>query len=420
MRILAVNKYLYRRGGAESYLLDLTDLQRRRGDVVELFGMRHPEDSAPHPLSDTFPSYVELDPAPDGLRGLAAAGRMVWSVASARGMARALARVQPDVVHLHNVYHQLSPSILGPVRRAGVPCVMTLHDYKLACPSYQMLDHGELCDACVTGGTWHAAQRRCKGGSLAASSLLALESGLHRLTGAYRGVDLFLSPSSFLAGVMRRAGVFPDRLRVVPHFAEVSPVRPDPERRSGFLFAGRLSREKGVDVLIDAMGALPETARLSVAGDGPERVALERQAAAVAPGRVAFLGRLPKPDLQDLLQGSLASVLPARWNENQPMTVLEALGAGVPVVCTDLGGLPELVSHGVDGLVVPPDDPAALAAALVALSTDPVRAARMGAAGRVKVERELSPQAHLERLDAAYAEAAERRGRRPSLGRVPA
>src|SRR5689334_4592914 len=134
MRILHVNKFLYRRGGAEGYMLDVAALQRAAGHEVGLFGMDHPENDAPQPLSDTFPPFVELEPAPSGLAGVRASARMVWSSSSARGIERAIREFRPDLVHCHNIYHQLSPSILRPVARAGIPCVMTLHDYKLACP----------------------------------------------------------------------------------------------------------------------------------------------------------------------------------------------------------------------------------------------------------------------------------------------
>jgi glycosyltransferase involved in cell wall biosynthesis len=401
VRILHVNKFLYRRGGAESYMLDLAQLQRRAGHTVELFGMSHPDNLEDLSLSDTFPSYVELEPAPHGVAGLAAGARMVWSPQSARGMTRALQRFRPDVVHCHNVYHQLSPSILAAVRRAGVRCVMTLHDYKLACPSYQMLDHGRLCDACVEGSALNAARRRCKGGSTVASTLLAVESSVHRAVRAYDAVDVFISPSRFLAGVMARTGLASERLVVLNHFVDVVP-RPASTRRSGFVFAGRLSAEKGVDNLIRAMALLPPSTRLHVAGDGPLRSDLEALALEVAPGQVTFHGRLDKDALREVVATSVASVVPSRWHENQPMTILESYASEVPAVVTSLGGMPELVRDGVDGLVVPHDDPRALAGALQRLDTDRDLAAEMGRSGRRRLADEFDVGLHLSRLEAVY------------------
>ncbi|SDZ24659.1 Glycosyltransferase involved in cell wall bisynthesis [Micromonospora pattaloongensis] len=403
MRVLHVNKFLYRRGGAEGYLLDLAGLQRAAGDEVAYFGMTHPQNESPLPYAEHFPSYVELDPPPRGLRPrAAAAGRMIWSPQSRRGLAAVLADFRPDVVHLHNVYHQLSPSVLAAARAAGVPCVLTLHDYKLACPSYQLLDRGAVCDACVTGGPLMAVRRGCKGG-LGASALLAIESWLHRTLRAYDGVAAFVSPSRFLAGVMRRAGVFPDRMHVLPHFADVAalPVKVAPG--GGVVYAGRLAPEKGVDTLIDAVAALPAGVPVDVAGDGPARAALEERASRRAPGRIRFHGRLDKPRLHELVRSAAVVAVPSRWHENQPMAVLEAFGCGVPVVGTDLGGLPELITPGVDGEIVPADDPAALGAALARLVAAPGRAYELGRAARAKVERDFTPGAHLAGLRELYA-----------------
>jgi glycosyltransferase involved in cell wall biosynthesis len=409
VRILHVNKFLYRRGGAEGYMLDLADLQRAQGHEVELFGMRHEADETTHRFQSLFPPQVDLDPTPDGaVDKVRSAARMIWSSSSRRGMAAVVEQFRPDVVHCHNIYHQLSPSVLSPLRRADVPCVMTLHDYKLACPSYQLLDQGRLCDACVTGGTWRAAHHACKDGSRAASTLLALESTLHRRTGAYGAVDVFVSPSRFLADVMRRAGVFPDRLQVVNHFADVNgtPVKVQPG--GNLLFAGRLSHEKGIDVLIEALALTRETTILDIAGDGPARGQLEEQARTAAPGRVRFHGRLDKGALQELMRSSIASVVPSRWYENQPMTVLESFGSGVPVVASDLGGLPELVRDGVEGWLVPAENPIALAAALDRVWADPAQALSMGAAARRRVLQDFSTERHLDAVATVYADAAQR------------
>ncbi|MEO3936283.1 glycosyltransferase family 4 protein [Dermatophilaceae bacterium Soc4.6] len=409
MRILHVNKFLYRRGGAEGYMLDVAALQRSAGHEVGFWGMDHPENDRPQPLGDTFASHVELEPAPGGLAGVAAAGRMVWSRSSAAGLSAAVARFRPDIVHCHNIYHQLSPSILRPLARAGVPVVMTLHDYKLACPSYQLLADGAPCEACVGHGTWHAAVKRCKGGSLAGSVVLAVESGLHRAVGAYDSVDHFVCPSQFLAGVMQRQGISADRLSVVNNFTDIPAPRERHDAGEGIVFAGRLSHEKGVDVAIRAI-ARTSAGLLHIAGDGPERAALEVLAAQVAPGRVVFHGRLDAGPLAELVRSCRALTLPARWHENQPMTILEAFAVGTPVVVTDLGGLPELVTDAEHGLVVRAGDEAALAAAFDALAVDSVASLAMGRNGRARLERDFGAETHLQRLDTVYEQAAARRG----------
>lgn len=415
MRILHVNKYLYRRGGAEGYMQDVAALQVAEGHDVAFFGMAHPE-NPPLRYAEHFPPLVELEPPPPGPVDKARAiARMMYSSSSRRGIAAVVADFAPDVVHLHNIYHQLSPSILGPLHAYGVPTVMTLHDYKLACPTYQFLANGELCEVCIDGRFRHAVARRCKGGSRGASATLALESRVHRSTGAYAPVRLFISPSRFLAEKMVEAGVFPDRMHVLNNFVGATDFPAKASPGGEIVFAGRLSGEKGVDVAVRALALLDPSARLSIAGEGPERAALEALAGQCAPGRVTFHGRLPKPALLELLRSAAVAVVPSRWHENMPMAVLEAFACAVPVVTTDLGGLPELVTPGVDGETVPANDPAALAAALRGLLADPERAFAMGQAGRRKAESRFGPAEHLSRLAELY-ERAGRPDRQPVFG----
>jgi glycosyltransferase involved in cell wall biosynthesis len=415
MRVLHVNKYLYRRGGAESYMQAVAALQADAGHDVAFFGMDHP-DNDPQRYSAFFPSYLELEPPPDSLGGkMRGLGRMVWSTSARRGIDAVVEDFRPDVVHLHNTYHHLSPSILGPVARRRLPAVMTLHDYKLACPTYRFLDKGELCEACLGGHFTQAVRRRCKDGSLGSSTAMAAELAIHTALRAYRHVQVFVCPSRFIIGRMAAAGVFPDRLRWIPHFVEpaAEPVDGSNDRSGGdatVVFAGRLSPEKGIDTLIDAVGRLGGNVRLDVAGEGPDRSRLEALASRVAPDRVRFAGRLDQKEMDALIAGAATLVLPSRWYENQPMVVLEAFARGVPVVASDLGGTPELIRHGTDGFLVPPDDAAALAASLEALLADPERARAMGRAARQRALTTFSPDLHLRRLDDAYAEAARRVG----------
>jgi glycosyltransferase involved in cell wall biosynthesis len=405
MRILHVNKFLYRRGGAESYMLDVAAAQTEAGHEIAFYGMRHPENPT-LPFQDAFPPLVELEPPPTGLRRrVTATGRMLYSPSSRRGIEEVVRAFQPDVVHLHNIYHQLSPSVLRPLRDLGVPVVMTLHDYKLICPSYLLLDHGKPCEACLDGRFRHAVRRRCKDGSLGASAVLALESTVHRATNAYGPVQVFICPSRFLAGKIAQAGVYPDRLLVLNNFVDTQGVASKVQPGGGVVYVGRLWQEKGVDVLVEAMGRLGPY-RLDVVGDGPERSRLEALAAARAPGRVRFHGSVAKDRVAHLLRSAAVAVMPSRCHDNQPMAVLEAFACGVPVVATNLGGLPELVQSGRYGETVPAEDPVALAAALTRLLADPASTFELGRAARRHAEQQFSPERHLERLEEAYQRAA--------------
>jgi glycosyltransferase involved in cell wall biosynthesis len=335
---------------------------------------------------------------------------MVWSRAAQRGMEAALDEFRPDVVHAHNIYHQLSPSVVHAAARRGIPVVLTMHDYKLACPTYQLLDHGHPCTACVTGGPWQAARRSCRDGSRAKSTVAAVEVIIHRRMGAYDGVRRLIAPSRFLADTMAAAGVYPDRLRVQPNFTDLDvPVRTGPATHA-VVFAGRLSAEKGVDVLVRAVGLAAAGlgdgtgVLLDIAGDGPEREALESLADQVAPGRVRFHGRLPRAELTALVGSATVSAVPSRWHENQPLAVLESYALGVPVIATDLGGLPELVDE-TTGWVRPADNVPALAGAVVDALRDPDEAALRGKRARRTAEERHHPARHLAGIRRIYHEA---------------
>jgi glycosyltransferase involved in cell wall biosynthesis len=404
-RVLHVNKFLYRRGGAEGYMQDVADLQVSAGQTVEFFGMQHDENE-PRRYQDYFPPQVDFDRLPDSsIKRVATFGRMLWSRDAEKGMAEVIDQFQPDIVHLHNIYHQLSPSILRPVARAAIPVVMTVHDYKLICPSYQLLDHGRICEACVGRHFHHAPLKRCKDGSFTASMSAAIELAVHTKFGAYEPVTRFVCPSRFLRQKLAQGNVYPDRLRWVPHFVDAAGVAVKQRPGGGVVVAGRLAAEKGVDVVIRAIAAIEPMVALEVAGDGPERDALERLAGVVAPGRVRFHGRLGKADLHRLIRDSAVVAVPSRWYENQPMIVLEAFACGVPVIGTNLGGIPELIDPGVDGELAPADDVAGWVAALESVLGDPQRAFAMGQAARAKVVRDFSSTTHLAALDQVYEEA---------------
>lgn len=406
MKILHVNKFLYRRGGAESYMLDVAATQREAGHDVAFLATAHPQNE-PSRYASSFPRFVELDPPPPSLKGKASAvGRMLWSREARTSMERVLDDFRPDVVHVHNIYHHLSPSVLQPLQRRGVPTVMTLHDFKLACPTHRFMASGAVCEACLGRRFHNAVLKRCRDGSLGASAVNAVELAVHTYTGAYGPIHVFVCPSRFMLEKMRAARVFPDRLLWVPNFVDTGSVEVKREPGGGVAYVGRLWQEKGVDVLIEAAALLDVD--LEVAGDGPERARLEALAARLGKGRVHFHGHLPASRVQELIRSAAVTVMPSRAYENMPIAILESLACAVPVVGTAHGGIPELIDPGCDGELVPPNDPRALAAAIARFLDDPRRAFSMGRAGRRKVEERFSPSHHLELLMDSYARAADR------------
>jgi len=400
LRIVLANKFLYPRGGAERAVLELGAALAGRGHGVAYFGMDHPENvvAGPHVAVVRQRDYHRA-----GRGGWRDAAAMLYSFEARRDYGAFLDRIRPDLVHLHNIYHQLTPSILDAASARGIPLVMTLHDYKLVCPRYDLLRHGTPCDACVESGPLACIRYRCARGAWGPSILLAAEAALHRIRGSYDRVRRFIVPSAFLGGVLRRAGFDAQRLRHVPNFAPRTNASPVPQTER-FVYVGRLSPEKGILTLLRAAARLPR-GELVLCGTGPLRAEVDRWVQQAPPGRIQCRGHLAAADVRAELESACFAVAPSEWFENAPFAVLEAMAAGRPVLTTPLGGLPELVENGVEGEWVPASDDAAWTEALQRALDDPARLRRMGAAAERRANVEFSLEAHVDRVESVYAEA---------------
>ncbi len=377
------------------------------GHDVAHFSTSHPDNQS-SPWSDYFAPYIELGEHADlATRDrLTAAARMLYSVAAAKRFRRQLADFRPHVVHVHGIHRQLSPSILVEARRAGIPVVQTLHDFHPVCPSDTLLRAGsDVCvpPQCGRCNLLPCVVHRCVRGSLAASGVSAAEMLWRRwLIGRADLVASFIAPSRFLADVVRAGGWSRPPISVVPNAV---PEVPASAPGDSFLYAGRLSREKGVTTLLAA--AVRSKVPLIVAGDGPQARELRR----AAPATVRFVGRATASEVAQLLHGCLAAVVPSECAENAPMAVLESMAAARPVIASRVGGIPEQMRDGVEGILVPPRDAEALATAMLRVAGDRALAGRLGRAGRQRVREMFTPAVHLQGLLEAYRRIALPQGR---------
>lgn len=345
-----------------------------------------------------------LDPqaAVDGrAQRLATGVRTVWNLRAGRSLARLLHLDRPDVVHFHNLFPALSPAVLRTAAGAGVPVIMTLHNYRLLCLPGTFLRDGSPCEDCLGHLPWRGVSRRCFRGSAAASGSYASSLGLHRAVGTFDLVDRFIAVSEFVRAKHIEAGFSADRITVKPNFAWDGPRRR--ESAGYFLFLGRLSEEKGPRVLVEACRLY--RAPVLIAGDGPERAGLERD----APDGVTFLGAVPPERARELLAGARALLVPSLCYEGAPRTVIEAFAAGVPVVASDIGGLPDMVADGLTGRLVAPGVSSEWANAIDALCCEET-VTRMGCAARAEWERLYSPERAIKLLESVYLEAGVRAG----------
>jgi glycosyltransferase involved in cell wall biosynthesis len=400
MRILFCNKYNYAFSGTEVYLFEAMELMRSRGHEVALFSMADPRGS-PTPYDRHFVPHIDFKKQGGWLHKAGLAGRAIYSRDARRRIRGMIAEFRPDVAHVRNVYHHLSPSILWELRAQKVPVVYHLNDFKVLCASYNLVLRGEACEACKGGEFWHALKEKCYPGFGARMTLVA-EAYVHKWVGTYRKcVDCFLAPSQFVRDKFVEHGWDAAKFEVLPHFQPVKEVRERTPENAPLLYFGRLSREKGVDDLLRAMQRLPEL-RLIVAGDGPERGRLEQLAGQMRLSNVEFAGHLRGEELERAIASSRFTVLPSHAYETLGKTILESYAEGRAVVATDLGSRRELVQAGKTGLLYRTGDVEQLAEALRLLSSRPELADKMGQAGREQVRQKYAPGAHYEALIGLY------------------
>jgi len=317
----------------------------------------------------------------------------VWSQRASEQVRALIAERPPDVVHCHNLFPMLSPAVLRVAEAKGVPVVMTLHNYRLLCLPATLLRDGRICEACLGRLPWRGVSYGCYRGSHLASAALATSLSVHRALRTFDRVKIFLAVSDFVRSKHLEAGLPAARLRVKPNFAWPA------ARRNGsgdyFLFLGRLSPEKGMDTLLRAWR--DARASLVVVGDGPEGPRLRPR----APRGVEFRGSVDPQDVSPLLARARALLVPSRSYDGAPRAILEAFAAGVPVIASDIGGLPELVEDGLSGLLVTPDDPTAWSGAVERLMDD-AESERLGEGAWRSWRDRYSPERGLAELEAAY------------------
>ncbi|MCZ7546551.1 MAG: glycosyltransferase family 4 protein [Anaerolineae bacterium] len=389
MRILMCHNLYRFRGGEESAKDLLTALLRAHGhEVVE-----YPADSR------EIEAYGPVAKLGLGLR-------ILYSRQSARAIRRLVAEARPDVAHVHNVFPLLSPSVYVALHDLGVPVVQTINNFRLLCPNGLFFIDGAVCTRCSGGNYAHAVAHRCLHGSLPMSAAYAASLALHWRLGTFPDKMGFLLPTNhFTAQMLARRMRDPSRLIVMPYpIGSLKAMAPRTDFEPVVVYMGRLSVEKGVSTLVEAMARTPELT-LRVIGEGPARAALEAQAAALGLRNVAFLGFVPGAARFDHVRAATCLVQPSVCHEQYPMAVAEAMALGVPVVASRMGGMPELVLEGETGLLFEAGRADELAAHLKRLAADPALVRRVGAAARAAIARDHDPEAYYARLMDVYRRA---------------
>jgi len=403
MKILHVNKFFDFHGGAEVYLHRLMRAQELAGNEVHVLSTRS-EQNAASIDARYFVQRFSLDRKEGAARDLQKAVNFIWNRDARRSMERMIREIRPDVIHLHNLYHHLSSSVLSPIRASGIPCVQTLHDYKLACPNYRMFVEGKPCERCHGGKYLNVVRHRCLFPSFLPNVLAAMEMGMTKGRQSYeRTVRMFLCPSHFMKNKMEEWGEPPSKMAYLPNPVDLPETTA--ARGGGYLlYVGRLWPEKGVESFLRAAMQIPEMP-VKIVGRGPEEERLRSLVRENGASHIEFLGFQPPVEVARIRQRAEAVVLPTVMYENASGTLLEAMADGLPCLATKIGGNTELVDDEQSGFLVLPnatDDWLRILRRFQALPIEIRRA--MGERGREKIQSSHLWSDHLNRLQTIYRE----------------
>lgn len=385
MKILQINKFFYSRGGTETYLFGLIDLLEKNGHQNVVFSQAHPLNRR-RPAKQYTISNLELNQF--HWRSAFKVGRIFWSLEAKKKIKEVIDKEKPDLVHIHNIYHQISPSILPVIKQAGIPIIMTVHDFKL-------IKHDYSLPACQ--------YKRPK--PLVFDWLLRLEFLFHQKLKIYsQNVDLFIAPSQFVKNRLIEKGFPENKIVVIPHFVNrpIEPA-PQPNKENYILFFGRLDQSKGTDILIDAIAKLNLPVKVKIAGGGPQQQQLKKQIERLKlTKRIQLLGPQKNEALMDLIANSSFVVFPSKVHETFGLSIIESQLCGKAVIAARVGATPELITDGQTGILFKAGDSQSLAKAICFLLTNPEQAALMGSRAKNIAKDKYSAAKHYERIIYQY------------------
>ena len=346
MKILMVNKFLYPRGGSESYMLKLSEEIKSQGHEVEYFGMY----DAQNTVGNSLGLYTtNLDFHSKGLSRFLYPFKIIYSREAHKKIGKVLDNFKPDIVHMNNINFQLTPSIIYAVKKRNIPLVQTVHDYQMICPNHLLYSFNETkpCDRCIKGSKWNCLKYNCIHNSKIKSLLGVIEAKLYSFLKTYKKVDLYICPSRFLENkLIYSSDIYSGKTFTIHNFIEKNNILARTDNENPYVvFVGRLSKEKGVELLANTAKLLPDI-NFVVAGSGPDDEVLKNIP------NVTLKGFVTGKELTDLMANAKLLIAPSVCYENNPLSILESLSMGVPVVTMNYGGMAELVEDGKTGALV--------------------------------------------------------------------
>lgn len=346
MKILMVNKFLYPRGGSESYMLYLGEYFKKIGHEVEYFGM-YDENNTVGNSADKYTQNMDFHSR--GIGRFLYPFKIIYSFEAKRKIMQVIDDFKPDVIHMNNINFQLTPSIIYGIKKKGVPVVQTVHDYQMICPNHLLynFDKNTPCEKCVNGSHINCIKNKCIHGSLVKSILGVIEAKFYSFLKTYKKVDLYVCPSKFLENkLLSSKKYYKGKTLTIHNFINKNKFTNIDKRDGSYiLYVGRLSKEKGIEHIVGVAKLLPEY-NFIIAGSGPDEDDLK------GIKNIKLAGFLTGDKLTELMGGAKVLLLPSVCYENCPLSILEAHSMGVPVVTMNYGGMAELVKDGVTGTLV--------------------------------------------------------------------
>lgn len=350
-----VNKFLYPRGGSESYMLYLGEHLKKLGHEIEYFGMYDENNT----VGNSIGKYTQnMDFHSKGLARFLYPFKIIYSREAKKKIMQVIDDFKPDIVHMNNINFQLTPSIIYGIKKKGVKLVQTVHDYQMICPNHLLynFDKNTPCEKCVKGSHINCIKNKCIHNSTVKSILGVIEAKLYSLLKTYKKVDLFVCPSNFLENKLLSAkGYYKGKTKTIHNFIDKEKFsNTDRKEDSYIVFIGRLSKEKGIEYIAKTAKLLGEYTFV-IAGSGPDEGMLKDI------DNIKLAGFVTGNDLTELMGNAKLLLLPSVCYENCPLSILEAHSMGVPVVTMNSGGMAELVKDGVTGTLVNEPTPECIA-----------------------------------------------------------
>jgi glycosyltransferase involved in cell wall biosynthesis len=357
MKILIVNKFLYPVGGAENYIFSLGKKLEKQANEVQYFGLKNSKNIVSNKWDILVDSYDD--------KNIVNPYTLIYSSSAKRQMVKLIKLFRPDIVHMNNISFHLTSSIIDACKEFNVPVVMTIHDPQLVCPNHRFYDgENHTCTECLDRKFQHCIEKKCIKNSRVKSAIACFESQMTHRKKKYDYISFYVSPSHFLQHFLVQGGYPAEKCLFLQNFVEEFNCVNLPKPKSDyFIFYGRLSEEKGLQLLLEA---LPDNIKLIIAGVGP-LVGLipEKQ-------NINYVGFQSGEKLYHLIEQAKASICPSKWFENCPLSVMESISLGTPVIGANQGGIPELIEDKKTGLLFKPDDAADLRDKIMKIANDPV------------------------------------------------